>query len=599
MAFDKRDRSGERAVEPTGRRRDDGGRLEESAVKRAERSEIGNQVVQRFVRRGPAERCVGSRDDAAEHQASEVERSQSTTVPLRVPTTHAPTLHSSADEPVSKATGLPLAPEMRHGMERRVGSRLPIVRLHTGPEAAEAARRLDARAFTAGHDIYFGPGEYQPGTGSGDSLLAHELVHTLQNDGLIRRRPASEVIGDYQTSYGPFTSLDEEGLGRYLAGRLRAGAWNGIIEVIDALGWSDRDDVAGEVMAGLTVVEVIAIARTAEGQAVLRRLADELGSGYETYGEHDVVTFIKAVLEPTGFLALLWNQKRIEELKKTSGSDLEALAALFDDDRIVDDGTVAGRLTVILRATEHLVIPGLQTGIDFGDTGFRGEQTPTCSGFRDPHPSSQNQVGHFLTAVGLVFAPEVVSRPIPGAGSIRDLIEAPASMTDDEVALRLTIGHEKAPDPLGAGGMIGHQLGVWLGERYLTPAPEGETEEQRDERVSRAMAEQLGADLRGIFAAFRAQFRATTHADIAAWNEALDVLRNTGSTETPGNPLERISVDPTLKGNSRQDLRLSVVGWQLGRMIRAEEFASRAQVAEWIRQHLAASPEPPQQQPQQ
>ena len=39
------------------------------------------------------------------------------------------------------------------------------------------------RAFTLGKDIVFGPGEYRPETLSGQSLLAHELTHVVQQSG--------------------------------------------------------------------------------------------------------------------------------------------------------------------------------------------------------------------------------------------------------------------------------------------------------------------------------------------------------------------------------------------------------------------------------
>jgi hypothetical protein len=57
------------------------------------------------------------------------------------------------------------------------------VRIHTDAEAADAAARLSARAFTIGDDIAFATGEYRPGTIVGDALLAHELAHVVQQDG--------------------------------------------------------------------------------------------------------------------------------------------------------------------------------------------------------------------------------------------------------------------------------------------------------------------------------------------------------------------------------------------------------------------------------
>jgi len=42
-------------------------------------------------------------------------------------------------------------------------------------------------AYTVGHDVVFGAGQYAPSTGAGQRLLAHELTHVVQQSGL---RPA-------------------------------------------------------------------------------------------------------------------------------------------------------------------------------------------------------------------------------------------------------------------------------------------------------------------------------------------------------------------------------------------------------------------------
>ncbi|GAB6266029.1 MAG: hypothetical protein STSR0001_14750 [Methanothrix sp.] len=62
------------------------------------------------------------------------------------------------------------------------------VRVHTGTKAAESARAVGAHAYTVGQNIVFGLGQYAPETGPGQRLLAHELVHTIQqSDGQIAR----------------------------------------------------------------------------------------------------------------------------------------------------------------------------------------------------------------------------------------------------------------------------------------------------------------------------------------------------------------------------------------------------------------------------
>jgi hypothetical protein len=58
------------------------------------------------------------------------------------------------------------------------------VRIHTGESAADAAALLGARAFTIGRHVVFGEGEWRPHAADGQRLLAHELAHVVQADGV-------------------------------------------------------------------------------------------------------------------------------------------------------------------------------------------------------------------------------------------------------------------------------------------------------------------------------------------------------------------------------------------------------------------------------
>jgi len=60
------------------------------------------------------------------------------------------------------------------------GADLSSVRVHNGQQHNQLARSLNAKAFTVGRDIFFGPGHYKPATGEGERLLAHEVSHVLQ-----------------------------------------------------------------------------------------------------------------------------------------------------------------------------------------------------------------------------------------------------------------------------------------------------------------------------------------------------------------------------------------------------------------------------------
>ena len=65
-------------------------------------------------------------------------------------------------------------------MEHRFQYDFSRVRVHTDPRAAESARAVGARAYTVGTNVVFGTGAYAPHTTDGQSVLAHELTHVVQ-----------------------------------------------------------------------------------------------------------------------------------------------------------------------------------------------------------------------------------------------------------------------------------------------------------------------------------------------------------------------------------------------------------------------------------
>lgn len=83
-------------------------------------------------------------------------------------------------EEVLHAPGHPLDQSTRDFMEPRLGFDFGKVRVHTGARAAESARSVRAQAYTVGHDIVFGEGQYAPGSAGGRRLVAHELTHVAQ-----------------------------------------------------------------------------------------------------------------------------------------------------------------------------------------------------------------------------------------------------------------------------------------------------------------------------------------------------------------------------------------------------------------------------------
>lgn len=67
--------------------------------------------------------------------------------------------------------------------EPRFGCDFSDIRVHTGSKADEAAKSLNADAFTYGRNVVFRSGQYDPTSLRRSRLLAHELTHVVQQRG--------------------------------------------------------------------------------------------------------------------------------------------------------------------------------------------------------------------------------------------------------------------------------------------------------------------------------------------------------------------------------------------------------------------------------
>lgn len=83
--------------------------------------------------------------------------------------------------------GKPLSVNERAFFELRFGYDLSSIRIHTDAPAVHLASALDAHAFTLGHDVFFGAGQYTPQTERGKTLMAHELLHVIQQRSMTKR----------------------------------------------------------------------------------------------------------------------------------------------------------------------------------------------------------------------------------------------------------------------------------------------------------------------------------------------------------------------------------------------------------------------------
>ena len=88
------------------------------------------------------------------------------------------------------AGGQPLPAPVRSFFEPQFGFDFGQVSIHTDSAAATSAQAIQARAYTAGRHVIFGANEYTPQTAAGQSLLAHELAHVIQQSGGPRDAPS-------------------------------------------------------------------------------------------------------------------------------------------------------------------------------------------------------------------------------------------------------------------------------------------------------------------------------------------------------------------------------------------------------------------------
>lgn len=83
----------------------------------------------------------------------------------------------------SRGLGQSLPSGIQRQMSEAFGVDFSTVKVHTDDRAHAMNEALYSRAFTTGQDIFFRAGEFQPSTPEGQTLLAHELTHVVQQTG--------------------------------------------------------------------------------------------------------------------------------------------------------------------------------------------------------------------------------------------------------------------------------------------------------------------------------------------------------------------------------------------------------------------------------
>ena len=95
---------------------------------------------------------------------------------------------------VLRSRGQALEPSTRAFMEPRLGYDFGQVRVHADSLAADSARAVNAQAYTVGREMVFGTGRYAPNTSEGLRLIAHELMHVVQQRGEVAKPETLSIL---------------------------------------------------------------------------------------------------------------------------------------------------------------------------------------------------------------------------------------------------------------------------------------------------------------------------------------------------------------------------------------------------------------------
>ena len=118
----------------------------------------------------------GDRWEAEANRAAETvaRRPAQSPAPVRAPGRPRVVVRSVSVE--GSSGGQPIAPGLRQRLEPALGADLSAVRIHTGPDAAQAAARVGARAFVQHNHIFLAAGQ----SPNDLTVIAHEAAHTVQ-----------------------------------------------------------------------------------------------------------------------------------------------------------------------------------------------------------------------------------------------------------------------------------------------------------------------------------------------------------------------------------------------------------------------------------
>ncbi|RZS92502.1 eCIS core domain-containing protein [Aquimarina brevivitae] len=156
---------------------------DEEPVQKAEEEEMAQTKVEEEPVQKQEEEEVAQTKEEEESIQQKAEEEETVQAKANSPTNPSQRVESQLGN--SKGKGSRLPDSTKKEMETGFGADFSDVHIHTGSEAQDMTKQMGAQAFTNGTDIYFNKNKFDANSSEGKHLLAHELTHTIQQEGMV------------------------------------------------------------------------------------------------------------------------------------------------------------------------------------------------------------------------------------------------------------------------------------------------------------------------------------------------------------------------------------------------------------------------------
>ena len=111
----------------------------------------------------------------------------------------------------ARGGGQSLDPSLQTKMGEAMGADFSSVKVHTDSQSDQLNKSIQAKAFTTGQDVFFRQGAYEPSSRGGQELIAHELTHVVQQNGVgVQRLVQREEYLDQRDVSSHYTGANDE-----------------------------------------------------------------------------------------------------------------------------------------------------------------------------------------------------------------------------------------------------------------------------------------------------------------------------------------------------------------------------------------------------